>query len=259
MGRRKIFTKREYEKLSKTHEGRQTINKTYCAVSFLSLGGFLAFSIFCISSSYMKNIAIIGFIGAIISLIIAVFCIIAYKSEANDEKERVAQRQKNQQLIAEANARRLEADRLAREQKDREEQERLFKFKNSNMDEIDRMTGYEFEEFITVIMEDLGYNAITTQKSGDFGVDIILKKGNEKIIIQTKRYAKKVSLNAVQEISSAKQYYNIQTAWVITNNYFTEPAIALAKANNIKLVERNQLADLIIQAKQIRESNKQSA
>lgn len=34
----------------------------------------------------MKNIAIIGFIGAIISLIIAVFCIIAYKSEANDEK-----------------------------------------------------------------------------------------------------------------------------------------------------------------------------
>lgn len=229
--RRKIFTKREYEKLSKTHEGRQTINKTYCSMAIFFMIVFISAGIWFVTTESLKSLAPFAFIGAGIALIVAIIFICLYRSENTAEQEHITKA------------------RIA-------EQQRIDKLMNSNMYEIDKMDGYEFEEFIKIILSSLGFNATITKKSGDFGVDLIVEKDNEKIIIQTKRYAKKVSVNAVQEITSAKNYYNIQSAWVITNNYFTEPAKQLAIANDIKIIDREELATLIIKAKNNYDNNK---
>lgn len=257
--RRKIFTKREYEKLSKTYEGRQKINLTYATLAILAFCGSLGFVIFSYFSELLEQIRAFAYIALIISALIALIFICLYFSEKAEEKIRIEQLKAAQKRrVDEINAK-IEYENHLAKLKFQEEQERLKKFKNSNMEEIDQMAGYQFETFISEILKDIGYSATTTKKSGDFGVDIIVEKNNEKVIIQTKRYTKKVSINAIQEITSAKNYYQIQDAWVVTNNYFTEPAKQLAKANNVKLIDRDELANIIIKAKNIRETEIKSA
>ncbi|NER44825.1 restriction endonuclease, partial [Bacillus megaterium NBRC 15308 = ATCC 14581] len=44
-----------------------------------------------------------------------------------------------------------------------------------------------------------------------------------------------------------KNYYKADEVWVITNNYFTQPAINLAYANNVILIDRDSLIQLSAQ------------
>lgn len=229
MGKRKIFTKREYESLSKTHEGRQKINSTYCGWFIFSGVICIVLSVLIICIGYAIY-SVIFFIFAAISFSVAVYYFLAYKRENEQESE-------HQQR----------------------EIERLNKLKNANINEIDNMNGYEFETFVALILSDLGFRSITTKKSGDFGADVVLEKDGKKIIIQTKCYSSKVSISAVQEIAAARDYYHTPFAWVVTNNYFTKAAQQLAQANNIKLIDRDALANLIIQAKNIRTVQNESA
>ncbi|MFK9092798.1 restriction endonuclease [Bacillus salipaludis] len=43
-----------------------------------------------------------------------------------------------------------------------------------------------------------------TSVTGDYGADLVLSTTDKKIVVQAKRYNKKVGLKAVQEIVSAK-------------------------------------------------------
>ncbi len=111
--------------------------------------------------------------------------------------------------------------------------------KDINM--IDSMSGIEFEEFLKDLFQEKGYKVSLTQNTGDQGADLILDNINEKIIVQAKRYSTKVSNKAIQEAAAAIKYYNANRAIVITNNYFTNSAIALAAANKIELWDRDVL------------------
>jgi restriction system protein len=121
-------------------------------------------------------------------------------------------------------------------------QERL---SQSGIQDIDLMDGIEFEQYLEVLFKKLGIRAIRTQTSNDFGADLILD-GQERVVVQAKRYQKKVGIRAVQEINSARDYYRAQEAWVITNNFFTTPAIKLAESTNVTLIDRFGLVDLIL-------------
>lgn len=130
------------------------------------------------------------------------------------------------------------------QKKENEEYEQLLI--KANMSTIDRMDGKTFEKYIAALYKLKGFTAELTKASGDYGVDVILHSpSGSKIIIQTKCYSNKVSISAVQEISAARSYYGTNNAWVITNNYFTQPAINLARSNGIKLMDRKALAELI--------------
>ncbi len=52
--------------------------------------------------------------------------------------------------------------------------------RQSGIDEIDQMTGRQFEEYVGTLFEKHGYRITYTPATGDFGADLILKKGNEK-------------------------------------------------------------------------------
>src|SRR5699024_8040832 len=119
--------------------------------------------------------------------------------------------------------------------------------KKSGIKDIDRMSGYEFEEYLKVLFKALGYRPMVTKKSGDYGADVILKGAN-KIVIQAKRYGYKnnVSMDAVREVFAAKSYYQADEAWVITNSYFTKQAKELAIACDIKILNRYKLEKFIV-------------
>lgn len=123
----------------------------------------------------------------------------------------------------------------------------LKKFLNQvTIENIDALSGIEFEELLFSVFSAKGYKVIKTKKSHDYGADLIVMKKDIKIAIQCKLYYKhSVGNSAVQEISSAKDYYNADIGVVITNSVFSKPAIILAQKIGIKLIDRSQLCTLI--------------
>ena len=108
------------------------------------------------------------------------------------------------------------------------------------------MKGQIFEKYCANLLLAFGfYNITVTSGSGDQGVDIIGHYNCLKYAIQCKRYSHKLSNTPIQEVAAGKNYYNCQRALVITNNFFTEGAVELAKANNVELWDRDQLMQLI--------------
>lgn len=113
------------------------------------------------------------------------------------------------------------------------------------MEEIDLMSGREFEKFIGKLYETFGYSVQLTPESNDQGADLILSRVGEKIAVQTKRYEKNVSNKAIQEVVASKAMYNCTRCIVLTNSFFTRSAIELASGNNVELIDRNGLKSLI--------------
>jgi len=127
-------------------------------------------------------------------------------------------------------------------EKARDNWKRYYKLKN--LSGLDDLNGIEFEVAIAGLYEYKGYNVEITKASGDFGVDVIAKKGSEILAIQAKRYSGKVGIKAVQEVSAGALYYKATKAIVITNSFFTEQAKELAKRTKTTLINKKRLANM---------------
>lgn len=112
-------------------------------------------------------------------------------------------------------------------------------------EQINNMSGKEFEKFMEHYFVSKGYNVVRTPLSGDYGIDLIIEHEFGKIGVQLKRYNAKVSLSAVQEVVAGLSHYGLNSGMVITNNYFQPSAIQLAKDNNITLWNRDVLLEKI--------------
>ena len=123
--------------------------------------------------------------------------------------------------------------------------------KHSGINQIDQLSPFEFENWVTRFFQTLGYRAYTTQKSGDYGIDVIAEKDQKKIAIQVKKYHQPVGIKAVQEAISGAKYYDCHEAWVVTSAHkFTQAAYNLAEKSHIRLITRSDLEDLYIKFKQ---------
>ena len=103
------------------------------------------------------------------------------------------------------------------------------------------MSGIEFERFLKLLFEKMGYSAEVTQQSNDQGVDIIVNNNDIKIAIQAKNYSDTVGKAAVQQVYTGMAYYKCNKSIVVTNNYFSESAKDLAKSLNVELWDRDVL------------------
>lgn len=113
------------------------------------------------------------------------------------------------------------------------------------IEDFTKLKGYEFEEYLKNLFRLLGYTVIRTSLSGDQGADLIISKDNEKIVVQAKKYNKKVSNRAIQEIVAAKNHYKATRTIVVTNSSFTKSAIDLALSNDVELWDGTKLEDII--------------
>lgn len=113
------------------------------------------------------------------------------------------------------------------------------------IDDVDLMTGAEFEEFVGLLFKKMGYSSQVTKQSGDQGLDVIATKNGIKIGVQAKCYSNTVGNSAVQEAVAGKSFYNCDKVIVITNNYFTPAAEELAQSNNVILWNRDMLKEKI--------------
>ena len=126
------------------------------------------------------------------------------------------------------------------------EKQRLAK---SGIAEIDQMSGKTFEKYLEVLFEKLGYRVERTRYVSDYGADLVTTKDGVKTVIQAKRYKGSAGIKAVQEAVAAKGYYDCTKAMVVTNSSFTQPAIELARRNQVELWDRNKLVSALLSVK----------
>ena len=107
---------------------------------------------------------------------------------------------------------------------------------------MDLMEGHEFEYYCAELLKNHGFQEVeVTKGSGDFGADILAEKDGVSYAIQCKRYDGPVGVNAIQEVYAGKDYYDCMVGAVMTNQYFTTPAVEAAKKLKILLWDRDYL------------------
>ncbi|MGG0940491.1 restriction endonuclease [Brevibacillus centrosporus] len=121
--------------------------------------------------------------------------------------------------------------------------------KSVQIEDIDTMEGTDFEQYLNLLLIELGYpDAYKTGNSRDFGADIVFTDSTGiRNIIQAKRYHPElpVSLDAVQQVYTARNYYQAKKAIVITSATFTDSCETLAGVNGVLLLDRNDLIEII--------------
>ena len=80
-----------------------------------------------------------------------------------------------------------------------------------------------------------------TRGSGDFGTDILAEKDGVTYAVQCKYYTSPVGVKAVQEAYAGRDYHDRMVGAVMTNQYFTGPAVEAAKKLKILLWDADYL------------------
>lgn len=112
--------------------------------------------------------------------------------------------------------------------------------------DIDLMEGHDFEYFCAELLRKRGFQEVeVTKGSGDYGIDILAEKEGITYAIQCKCYGAPVGVKAVQEAYAGRDYYDCMVGAVLTNQYFTTPAVEAAKKLKILLWDRGYLESML--------------
>ncbi len=101
------------------------------------------------------------------------------------------------------------------------------------------MTPREFEQFVAQHYREKGYDVETTPYSGDYGVDVIAQKGEERIAIQVKMYgnsARKVNRVTVMQLFGAMAYRQCNKAVIATDGTCMADAIEVANQLGVEIL-----------------------
>ena len=112
----------------------------------------------------------------------------------------------------------------------------------SGLDSVDEMTGWEFERWLEALFLRLGFRVERTPFRGDYGADFVLTWSGVRIAVQAKRSSRLVGVQAVQQVVAARAFYDCELSMVVTNSYFTEQAMLLARKNHVRIRHRDDLA-----------------
>ena len=123
--------------------------------------------------------------------------------------------------------------------------EEEIRFRSLRLVDLHSINPTGFEEYVAKLLDHRGYKTKVVGQAGDMGVDVVASKGGEKYAIQVKRYSSPVSRTAVSDAVAGQAYHGCNAAMLVTNNYFTKGAWALAQSTNCQLVDRDTLAKWI--------------
>lgn len=112
--------------------------------------------------------------------------------------------------------------------------------------EFDQLEGHEFEQYCAGLLKKKGFLEVeVTKASKDYGVDILAQKDGISYAIQCKCYTSPIGIKAIQEAYAGRDYYDCMVGVVLTNQYFTAPAVEVAKKLKILLWDRGYLESML--------------
>jgi HJR/Mrr/RecB family endonuclease len=108
-----------------------------------------------------------------------------------------------------------------------------------------KMNPVEFEIFIGSLFTSMGYQADTTKKSGDHGVDLYLRKDGNLAIVQCKRYyeGNQISERTVRDFYGSMLHERACEGYFVTTSSFSMPARQWAHGKFLHLVDGRELSE----------------
>lgn len=117
-------------------------------------------------------------------------------------------------------------------------------------DALDGMSWQEFELLVGEAFRLQGYQVTDIGGGGaDGGVDLVLRKGGDKFLVQCKQWkAFTVGVTVVRELYGVMAANGSAGGFVVTSGRFTDEANEFASGRNVKLIDGPRLFALIKQA-----------
>lgn len=108
---------------------------------------------------------------------------------------------------------------------------------------LDGISWQQFEQLVGEAFRRQGFTVTETGGNGpDGGIDLILRKGSEKHLVQCKKWkAVKVGVTVIREFFGVMAAEGAAGGYVVTSGTFTDEAKTFASGRNIRLVEGAEL------------------
>ena len=119
--------------------------------------------------------------------------------------------------------------------------------RQKDIETIRQLSWREFEEFVGEAYRRQGYNVTETGGGGaDGGVDLVIRKGGEKLLVQCKHWKMdKVGVKVVRELYGVATAEGATGGIVISSGTFTQEAIDFAKGKPLELLNGTVLQNII--------------
>lgn len=107
------------------------------------------------------------------------------------------------------------------------------------------MDPYEFEHLACEVFRRRGYEVTETPRSGDEGVDGLLKKEGKLYVLQCKRVKKGVRAPVVRDLYGAMMHEGASGGFLVTTGGTTESARSWARGKPITILELEEFSKMV--------------
>lgn len=115
---------------------------------------------------------------------------------------------------------------------------------------LTQLSWKEFELLVGEAFRQRGYVVEETGDGADGGIDLVLKKDGNRILVQCKHWkSAKVTVMVVRELLGVMASQGAKGGFVVTSGSFTREAESFAQSNGIALIGRDELNRMIQAAK----------
>lgn len=125
----------------------------------------------------------------------------------------------------------------------RRKRDHIFTIK-SEVKEIDEMKREDFIQYIAELFKRLGYYVRPIQWDKGKGTDLLIRKGTQIICVKC-GIAGESKRSLLEQLYGSMNFYHTDKSLFITNQYMDEDERDFAKANKIKIIDRDQLVNMI--------------
>lgn len=105
------------------------------------------------------------------------------------------------------------------------------------LEQIQMLDPVEFETFVGWLYYRDGFTVRSTSTSGDQGIDLRLKKGKKRLIVQCKRYSGTVGQPTVRDLYGALHHTGADGADLVTSGRISQQAESWAAGKPIRLID----------------------
>lgn len=121
--------------------------------------------------------------------------------------------------------------------------------KRKTLKELQRMNPFEFEQYVSRVLQANGYRRVkVSSKTNDGGKDIVCyDRFGRKCVVEVKRYADHnlIGRPLIQKLHSCMIHERATRAIFVTTSDFNQNAVQYAKGKNIDLINGKQFVNMI--------------
>ena len=120
---------------------------------------------------------------------------------------------------------------------------------------IDEMSGKTFRLYVMSVLAQQGYETQIPPQADDMGTELWSRRAGQRCAIEVIHYTKPLTPQSVRMAIANRARLGYDEAMVITNSTFREDARQLAVAENCTLIDRDGLAEWVLQMQASRPPN----